>query len=328
MIPEPDQKDRNILRELFDDARKPFSVIAKNVRASKEVVNYRVKRMLDSGLLSGFNTVIDIERLGWQVFFVYVRLRNIDDTQEQSIIESLKRHKNVAWLIRCIGNYDVVMKVFVRSTEEIDTILKGFESSYTTHIDSSKIEYVSEEHAVPFSFIYQTKEQTIHSIKKSTKERYELSKTEARILKELARNARLPLSDMATKLKLSREVLTYHLRKLEKEKIVLKYRPDFWPDQLGYNWYLITLKLGKMEEAMASQLKAYLLHQKNVTYFYKTIGESDLEVEVRVRTTEELSVILMELRSLLKTALKRQEILIVLKEHKYTYFPECLMETA
>ena len=327
---ELDQKDRNVLRELFDNARKPFSAIAKRARMSKEVVNYRVKRMLDSGLLIGFNTVIDVRRLGWKMFFIFVRLRNLDMSEEQEILQSLKQHRNVAWLVRCIGNYDAVIKIFVRSTEEADDIVKWIEAKHAAHIDHQEIVYLSEEHAVPLSFLYQTKEQTIHTIRETEKELYSLSDIEITLLKALAKHARMPLAEIAEKTGLPRELLAYHLKKLEKEEIIKKYRPSAWSGikALGYNWYIITLKLGKLQESMSNQLKSYLLHQKNVTYFYKTIGESDLEIEVRVKSTIELSTLLMEIRTLLKTALKRQEILIVLDEHKYTYFPECLMETS
>ena len=61
-------KDRKILRELFDNARTPYSIIAKRVGLSKEVVNYRVKKLIERGILIRFNTVIDVNRLGWQVY--------------------------------------------------------------------------------------------------------------------------------------------------------------------------------------------------------------------------------------------------------------------
>lgn len=34
---------------------------------------------------------------------------------------------------------------------------------------------------------------------------------------------------------------------------------------------------------------------------------------------------LMELRGILKAVLKRVELLTILHEHKYTYFPECML---
>ncbi|MCK5474816.1 MAG: winged helix-turn-helix transcriptional regulator, partial [Candidatus Aenigmarchaeota archaeon] len=61
-------KDRKILKELFDDGRRPFSTVAKKAGVSKEVVNYRVKRLIDQEIIIGFNTVIDVNKLGWQSY--------------------------------------------------------------------------------------------------------------------------------------------------------------------------------------------------------------------------------------------------------------------
>ena len=99
-------KDKKILGELFDNARTPISQIAKKVRLSKESASYRLKGLLESGLLTGFNTVIDIKKIGWGAFFAYIRLRNIDIEEEKKIIDHLKNHPNIAWLVKCIGNYD------------------------------------------------------------------------------------------------------------------------------------------------------------------------------------------------------------------------------
>ncbi|MFH1294646.1 MAG: Lrp/AsnC family transcriptional regulator [Candidatus Aenigmatarchaeota archaeon] len=326
MIVQLDQKDKKILKELFDNARKPYSVIGRNTRLSKEVVNYRIKGMLESGVLTGFNTVIDVRRLGWKMFFVYVRLRNINVKEDKEIIEDLKSHKNISWLVRCIGNYDLILKVFVRDNEEIDEIVKWLDFRYAEHLDYYAIEYISEEHAVPFSFIYAPDERKVHQIKKTKKDDYSLSEIDSKILRELKEEARLPLSEMSERTNISRDLLNYHLKKLEKEKIILKYRPDVWPEKLGYNWHFMRLKLGMMNSATVRELNTYLLNQKNVTYFYNTVGESDVNIELRVKTTMELNIILMELRSILKTVLKRYEIMIILDEHIYNYFPDCLMK--
>ena len=109
-----DAKDRRILGVLFGDARTPFSVVAKRVRLSKEVVNYRVKRLADSGLLVGFNTVLDMKKIGWEMFFVFIRFRNIDIEGESVILAFLKNHPSVAQLFMTMGNYDAIIKVFVR----------------------------------------------------------------------------------------------------------------------------------------------------------------------------------------------------------------------
>ncbi|MBI2574912.1 hypothetical protein HYV82_03435, partial [Candidatus Woesearchaeota archaeon] len=49
------------------------------------------------------------------------------------------------------------------------------------------------------------------------------------------------------------------------------------------------------------------------------------QVELRVRTNEKLNEVLTQIRGILKGSLKRFELLAILDEPKYTYFPECMM---
>ena len=94
-------KDRKILKELYKNARSPVAKIAKASGLSKESTNYRIKRMLDLGLMTGFNTVIDVKKIGWQSFFSYISLRNIDFDTEEKVIEYLEKvsdiFKSMTW---------------------------------------------------------------------------------------------------------------------------------------------------------------------------------------------------------------------------------------
>jgi len=319
-----DVKDKKIIRELFRNARTPLSEIGKNVRLSKESVNYRLKRLREIGLITGFNTVIDIKKLGYQMFFVYLRLRNIDVEEEYKIISHLKNHPNVAWLIKTIGNYDFVMKIFVKDNYEMDNIIKDIEEKYNLNIDEQNTDFLVEEHAIPFSFMYEPKQkEELYSLKE--KEMIiETNKTDLKILKLIANNARIQISDIANDLKQSRDLIKYRLKRLEKEKVILNYRPDVWPKKLGYNWYFVKLKLGKLSKDLEATLNSFLLNHPNVTYFYKTIGSSDMQIELRIKSRIKLNEVLMDLRQILKTVLKRHELLLILHEYKYTYFPECL----
>lgn len=328
LIKEPDAKDRTILKELFRNARAPFSEIAKKTRLTKESVAYRVNRLLDNGLLTGFNAVLDIKKMGWEIFFVYVRFRNIDIEREEEILTKLKEHKNVAWLVKCIGNYDVIIKLFVKSQAEVDTILKELESEFETNFDTHIIDTILEERAIPYIFRYELKENVdIDQKTGHTEHKFKVDNTDLLILKSLANNARFPLSELSKKIKISRDTVKYRLKQLEHNGIVIKYRPDLWPKKLGYNWYFIILKVGKLDGKTKNALEEYISAHTNVSYFYNTIGSSDMQIEIKIKTTVQLNQFLMDVRGILKKVLKRHELLTILTEYKYTYFPECLMET-
>ncbi|MBI3051175.1 Lrp/AsnC family transcriptional regulator [Candidatus Woesearchaeota archaeon] len=313
-------KDGSIIRELFGDARASYSQIGRKCRLSKEVVGYRIRRMHREGLVVGYNTVIDVKRLGWRIFFIYLRLHGLQVSDEERVTGILKGHPNVAQVFKCVGSYDAVIKVFVREYDDIKPVIKSLESQLGSHFEHYEIDYVTAETAVPFRFLYMPKEKTIRTAKYPA---HEASAKDYLVMKELAKNARMNVVDIAARTGMPPETVKYRIRQLEKSGIILKYRPDVLPKVLGYNWHLLTLKTGELGQ-LEPRLKSYLIGQANVTYFYQSIGGNDIQVEIRTRTTNELARILLDIRSIMGQALRRFEILIILDEPKYTYFPDCL----
>ena len=60
-----DLKDRKILYELDSNARQSNSGIAKKVGLNKNTVNYKINRMTEEGIITGYYTVVDSSRLGY-----------------------------------------------------------------------------------------------------------------------------------------------------------------------------------------------------------------------------------------------------------------------
>lgn len=317
-------KDRRIFRELDRNARSPISIIARKVGLSKEVVNYRIKRLLDIRFITGFNTILNINKIGWNMFHVFIKLKSIDSNKENKILDFFIKHPNVSCVKKCLGNYDIVLKIFAKDLIELDSIMKEIGKRYENSIDNYITDFIVQESAVPFSLLYG--EADIQKLEPKSEKTAELNHLEARILKELSNNARMSLADLSSKLKAPRDTIKYHIKKLEKNNIVSKYRPSIWPERTGYNYFLVTLKTEKISEEIEKGFELFLLNYPNVTYFYRTIGNNDIQIEIRAKTTEKLNEIILKIREILGDNLKHYEALMVLKEPKFTYAPECIIE--
>src|SRR5689334_6393765 len=60
-----DETDEAILAELAKYARGTFAEIGEKVNLSAPAVKRRVDRLVDSGVIRGFTTVVDRNALGW-----------------------------------------------------------------------------------------------------------------------------------------------------------------------------------------------------------------------------------------------------------------------
>jgi len=85
-----DLKDRKILYYLDINSRQSNSDIAKKVGLSKEVVNYRIKRLEKEGIIKGYYTVLDFYKLGYISVRVYLKLIDTSPKKEGKYFLCLK----------------------------------------------------------------------------------------------------------------------------------------------------------------------------------------------------------------------------------------------
>jgi DNA-binding Lrp family transcriptional regulator len=97
-----------------------------------------------------------------------------------------------------------------------------------------------------------------------------------RILAELDMNARMPITQLAKKVSLSRQVVEYRLQRMFKEKIVYGAIGIFDTVVVGQNWYRIAFRLLNVEKEDKDSFIAYLKEHKHVLWLGETGGNWDL----------------------------------------------------
>ena len=120
MLHKLDIKDRKILYELDINARQSFSEISKKVRLSKEVVNYRIKRLEKLGIVKGYYALINISRLGYMCNRFLIKLKNATPKKEQEIITNLDYRGSrilLPEIISKISNFDPNDEVTVKAAK-------------------------------------------------------------------------------------------------------------------------------------------------------------------------------------------------------------------
>ena len=81
-----DLKDRKILYELDVNARQSASGIGKKVGLIKQVVTYRINKLLDIGIIQKFYTILDTSKLGLTTYKIFLRLQKTNVTKQNDIL--------------------------------------------------------------------------------------------------------------------------------------------------------------------------------------------------------------------------------------------------
>jgi Lrp/AsnC family transcriptional regulator for asnA, asnC and gidA len=119
---EIDGIDKEILRDLMADARKPILQIAHKIGISGAAIHQRLRKLEQSGVISGSKFVVNHKILGYNTMaFVGVYLdkaaRNPEAVKElRKITEVLECHYTT-------GNWSILIKIICRDNEHLMQLL-------------------------------------------------------------------------------------------------------------------------------------------------------------------------------------------------------------
>ncbi|WP_224268630.1 Lrp/AsnC family transcriptional regulator [Haloprofundus salinisoli] len=142
---ELDDTDRAILRILQEDARTPFSEIARRIDMSSATVHDRVGRMENAGVIEGYHAKVDPKAAGYGTSAL-VGLR-VEQGHEAEALERLENLDAVKEIYLTTGEWDVMLRVFAHDTEGLRELMfdhiaamDGFSRSQTMVILGTEYE--------------------------------------------------------------------------------------------------------------------------------------------------------------------------------------------
>ncbi len=103
----------------------------------------------------------------------------------------------------------------------------------------------------------------------------EINEFDKRILYELDRDSRAPLSVLSKKLKKSKQFIDYHMGKLESEGIIAGYNAIIDASKLGFFTYRFYVKLKQINAGKEKDILDFLNHSKEVWTVAKLYGKWD-----------------------------------------------------
>jgi Lrp/AsnC family transcriptional regulator for asnA, asnC and gidA len=113
--------DRAILEALQEDARTPFSEIARQIDMSSATVHDRVNRMEEAGVIEGYHAKVNPKALDYGISAV-VGLQ-VEQGQEQDTLGRLEEIPGVQGVHLTTGSWDVLMRVYAEDADELRELM-------------------------------------------------------------------------------------------------------------------------------------------------------------------------------------------------------------
>jgi len=319
MLENMDTKDRRILLALDMDARVPESRIAKKVGLSKQVTNYRIKRLEKKGIIKGYTAVIDHSKLGMKVYKILISIENLHKEKEAALIEYIKEH--ASWAASVLGNWDIAFAVNTKDEYEFMDFWNSFYAEYGRFIKERNITMITSFWNFERSFILPKKKDRSKAFILGASRLAIISTTDRKILKQLSRHARMSSLQIAKAIGETERIVRYRIKRMEKEKIILGYRPFIDPSLLGMTFYKLFINLKDAKAKDIKTIREYITQHPDVGYSTETLGGPDFELEIYTRGSHELFRFINELKEQFPSFIKSAEHMEYIEEYKVTYYP-------
>jgi len=116
-----DDIDRKILNELQSDARISYAELGRRVGLTTPAVIERVRKLEDSGIVTGYRAEIDTGKVGLPIT-AFIRM-SISGVDYSHIIEVAEESSEVLECHRGTGGDSFIMKVAVSSVEHLQEVI-------------------------------------------------------------------------------------------------------------------------------------------------------------------------------------------------------------
>ena len=319
-----DLKDRKILYQLDLNCRQSNTHIGKKVGLSKEVVNYRIKRMQDNGIINCFWTAINSLKLGYYAFRIYINFLDVSPDIKNGMIRHFKNYKNVWMLHSAKGPVDLEVIIWVNDIYNFNLFWNKTLDRYGNYFENYTISILTQVTCLKKSYLL------LDNYKKSDRDFYSIScvgnpvkidELDYHLLNEIAINARIPLVELAEKFNSTSQTINYKIKNMMNKGIILAFRLGVDISKLGLRNCTIDIFL--KDHSKGKQIEDYLKGNPYVENIMDmTIGLCDFNFELMVKNIDSLTQIIEDIDSRFPGAIRKTNFWMAHKAHKERWLPE------
>jgi DNA-binding Lrp family transcriptional regulator len=286
-----DKIDERMLAELDRDPRIPVSTLARNLRISQQVADYRLKRLFKEGRITKLAAIVNLKALRQEHYRIFFKFHPKKGFSDKEMFDYLRKRKGVYWAARIGGKYDLLVVLFVKDFEEFDSFIDEFNTTFPGVVKDYKSCYVLNH------WLYRHK----HLGKDLTAISYgyndapvEIDELDRHILLKMRDDCRVSALELSKGKDVTYKTIINRIHSLEQKKVILGYRMFIRSEEKLP--FIVLLSFKDYSRSAEKTLLSYLAANDSVTQTVKLFGIWDLFLHIRIEDNEKLQELLIELR--------------------------------
>jgi|SRR3989338_5863951 len=139
-----DKLDLHILFALSQDALRTNLSLGKELKVSKDTIQYRLNKMESSRLIVQYRPVVNYAALGLAIKSILIKL-NYTSSGNIQFEKYLQNNGSVLWATKTMGDYDYLIYVISQNLDEFHELINNIKEQFSNIIKTYEILFAYEE---------------------------------------------------------------------------------------------------------------------------------------------------------------------------------------
>ncbi len=147
---ELDNIDEKILRLLSINARLTILVIMDKLSLTRDVINYRMKKLTKDNILSQYRVLINLDKINHKLYKIILRLHSLTPEKEKQLVSYTASHHHGTQYLKLVGSWDVELEFEVKDDEQLHDILLEIRNKFSEIIRDYDTLLIHQEHKLNY----------------------------------------------------------------------------------------------------------------------------------------------------------------------------------
>ena len=273
-------KDLIILQKLIEDGRKTSSKISKEIDLGKEVINYRIKKLIRENLILKFIPKINKSVLNYNEYIILLKLNLKDNISKEDFIKKTIGNKYLIWSVKSNSGWDIIIRLYCYDVEEFKTklneILESLQNIIARYYTIMSTQEIKEnEKKILIDKLFNGGSKKDFENIKNTQKKINLDDKDKAILNLLEKDGRVQYSDISNKLSISSDTVKYRIDKMLKENVIENFNPIINFSKIGFIQSVMIVKFTYLNLEKQKNLKSYIEKNEFIIKAIKNLNNDE-----------------------------------------------------
>ncbi|MBT5021972.1 AsnC family transcriptional regulator [Candidatus Woesearchaeota archaeon] len=125
-----DDTDKKLLNLLAKNGRESLYSLAEELKVSADTINYRIKKLIEKGIIQQFTTIINWSLIGYHFYELFLTMKYLTKEDEMKLKEIVKNHPHIVRAMKTMGHFNVLIHVVAQKQKEFHNTIRQMRQEF------------------------------------------------------------------------------------------------------------------------------------------------------------------------------------------------------